>query len=107
VKTKGTWQGALSLTDDQPKKIYVGQFNITSTLHFLISKRIILVIQLVADKNAKEQGELSTVGRLDFDPKQKEFLLDKYPLVDILESFQKKEINLKIEVDESVLSSRM
>lgn len=107
MKTKGVWQGVLSFEGDAPKKIKVGNFTINSIFHFLSGKRVILIIEMLSTEKQETSGQLSTVGKLEFDEKKKEFLLERYALIDILESFLDQNIKIHVELDESVLSSRM
>jgi hypothetical protein len=107
MKTKGIWQGVLTIEEGSPKKVRIGKFNINSIFHFLSGKRIILIIDMLPEENQAESGQLSTIGKLEFDEKKKEFLFERYPIVEILEGFEQKEIKIEIELDESVLSSRM
>jgi hypothetical protein len=107
MKTKGEWKGVLRFEDGEPKKIIIGSFQLNSFFYFLSGKRIIMDIQMIIDGEIEDSGSLSTTGKLEYDEKKKQFTLEKYPLTDMLESFHQKKIKLNIELDQSVLSSRM
>ncbi|GGK35564.1 hypothetical protein GCM10010965_30680 [Caldalkalibacillus thermarum] len=108
MKTKGSWQGLLQFEEGQPVKIRVGTFNINSILHFLNGKRITLVIEMMPDnQDHLDSGQLMTSGKLVYDEKKKKFLLENYPLVEVLESFKDQKVKFHIELDQSVLSARM
>ncbi|MDQ0340336.1 hypothetical protein J2S00_003145 [Caldalkalibacillus uzonensis] len=108
MKTKGTWQGVLQFEEGQPVKIRVGTFNINSILHFLNGKRITITIEMITDEHDQlDSGQLITSGKLMYDEKKKLFLLEKYPLLEVLDSFMNQKVKLHIELDQSVLSARM
>lgn len=109
MQTKGVWQGILTLEEGTPKKVKVGSFTLNSIFHFMVGKRIILRVSInpVSGANQSELGELSTVGKLEYEEKKSQFLLEKYPLFDLLEGFDQKNVKIHLDLDQSVLSSRM
>lgn len=108
VNTKSTWEGKLLVEEGSPSIIRVGKLSINSVLHFMSGKRIVLLVELLTDEDdSEDSGSISTAGKLEYNDKKKEFLFEKYPLVDFLESFVDQKIKLQIELDRSVLSARM
>lgn len=108
MQTKGVWQGILSLEEGTPKKVKVGSFTLNSVFHFMVGKRVILRIIINSKGESQEElGELATTGKLEYEEKKSQFLLDKYPLFDLLEGFDQKNVKIHLELDQSVLSSRM
>lgn len=107
MQTKGNWQGLLRIEEGEPERIMVGTFPINSIFHFLAGKRIILNIEMIKESDQVEKGQLSTAGKLEFDEKKKVLLLEKYPLIELLKSFVNQRVSVRVELDQSVLSSRM
>lgn len=108
MQTKGHWQGVLNIQEEQGD-ILIGSFKINSIFHFLVGKRVILNIEVVHGEDVEQDavGQLSTVGKLEYDEKKKVLLLEKYPLIELLQSFGQQNVELRLELDQSVLSSRM
>ncbi|MDQ0167817.1 hypothetical protein [Bacillus horti] len=107
MQTKGDWQGVLIIEEGELETIKVGGFQIDPIFHFLVGKRIILNIEVIKEDDETGQGQFSTTGKLERHEKKRVLLLDNYPFVQILKSFENKKVNIKVELDQSVLSSRM
>lgn len=108
LQTKSSWHGVLNFEESENTIIRIGKLNINSFLHFMSGKRIVLKVNIMGDEtHPDESGSITTVGKLEFDPKKKQFTFEKYPFILFLESFEGQKIKMEIELDRSVLSSRM
>jgi hypothetical protein len=106
MKTQTIWTGKLSFSEENPVDIVVGKVSINAVLHFMSNKRVLLKVELL-NNNEEESSQISTLGKLEYDQRKKQFMFEKYPLIDFLAGFEGQKIKLEIGLDHSVLSSRM